>query len=174
MINSPLVKREGTLRFIMDPVAALSLAVNIIQCVDWSRKIVCKAKELYQSGTSQDVSRKETVTERLADLTDRVKDLQRRTTSRNANPNLDRICNDCVTASDELLHQLQRLKVPKDDAEHRRWKSFRQALKTVWSTSHIDSMAGRLSSLRDELTTEIIVITRWVFNVLGEILRMRG
>lgn len=145
----------------MDPLTALSLAVNVAQCVDWSRQIVCKARELYQSGTSQDVSEKTTVTQRLIDLTDRVRSLQRKTNSRGGSPNLDRICDDCITASDELLRSLQRLKVPKDDVERRRWKSLRQALKTVWSTNDINSMASRLSSLRNELTAEIIVITRW-------------
>lgn len=146
----------------MEPLSAVSLAVNVIQCVDWSRQIVCKAKELYQFGTSQDISRKETVTQRLKDLSDGVKDLQRRTRSKNASPSLDRICDDCVAVSEELLRRLQRLNVPKDGVEHRRWKSFRHALKTVWSTGDINAMASRLSSLRDELTTEIIVMTRLV------------
>lgn len=147
----------------MDPLTALSLAVNVVQCVDWSRQIVCKAKELYRSasGTSRDISEQETVTHRLKDLIDRVKDLQPRIQPKNRSPNLDRICTECISISDELLRRLQRLKVPQNAVEGRLWKSFRQALKSVWSKNAIDGIASRLSSLRDEMTTEIIVITRY-------------
>ena len=47
-------------------------------------------------------------------------------------------------------------------SENRKWKSFRQALKSVWSKQAIDEMAKRLEVLRADLDTHILEILRFV------------
>ncbi|KAM7212830.1 hypothetical protein V8F06_011776 [Rhypophila decipiens] len=100
----------------------------------------------------------QTVTLRLKELAANIKSSQAALRTSGNQENLDRVCAECMIISDQLLAHLQRLKVP-EDANHRRWKSFRQALKSVWSKTEIDAMAKRLSTLREELTTEILVAT---------------
>lgn len=156
----------------MDPLSALSLAVNVAQCIDWARQIVCKAKELHSSvsGTSREVSEQETVTLRLKELVRDITAARGRINPKVQSSALQRICGNCMDASNELLHRLQGLKIPRNTVEHRRWKSFRQALKTVWSKNEIDAMASRLLLLRHELNTELIVITRQVVQLNHKIL----
>jgi hypothetical protein len=145
----------------MDPVSALSVAAAVSQFTDFTRQIVCKSKELYKSteGLSRDFLGAQTVTLRLKELAGQVRASQGAARASNGGGNLDKVCADCVAISDQLLARLQCLKVP-DNANYRRWKSFRQALKSVWSKDEIDAMAKRLSALREELTTEILVATR--------------
>jgi hypothetical protein len=40
---------------------------------------------------------------------------------------------------------------------HRKWKSFRQALKSVWNERELDSIVDRLSMFRQELEMHILV-----------------
>ncbi|KAK4215415.1 hypothetical protein QBC37DRAFT_386337 [Rhypophila decipiens] len=144
----------------MDPVSALSVAAAVGQFTDFTRQIVCKGKELYRSteGLTREFLGTQTITLRLKELATNIKASQAALPTSGGRENLDRLCIDCMTISDQLLARLQRLKVP-EDANHRRWKSFRQALKSVWSKDEIDAMAKRLSTLREELTTEILVAT---------------
>jgi hypothetical protein len=74
---------------------------------------------------------------------------------------LQQICTEFARISDELLKHLRDLKVPKGQ-EHRKWKSFRHALKFVWSKSGVDEMARRLSVLREELDTHVLALLRQV------------
>jgi hypothetical protein len=74
---------------------------------------------------------------------------------------LQQICTECAAISAELLKHLPDLKVPKGQ-EHRKWKSFRHALKSVWSKSGVDEMARRLSVLREELDTHVLALLRQV------------
>lgn len=65
----------------------------------------------------------------------------------------------CVALSTELLQGLETLKVP-DGHKHRRWKSFRQALKSVWSNRDIDVVANRLQLHQKELDAHVLVSLR--------------
>lgn len=70
------------------------------------------------------------------------------------------ICTKCVFICDELLARLHRLEVP-DDVTHRGWKSFGQALKSVWSKGEIDEiLAKQFGSLRAEIGTEMLLAVR--------------
>ena len=74
---------------------------------------------------------------------------------------LEVICNSCVDLSNELLARFEKLRVHEAD-KHRRWKSFRQALKSVWSKGEIDDIERRLNSYRKELDAHILVSLRYV------------
>jgi hypothetical protein len=68
---------------------------------------------------------------------------------------MEKICEACVKLSKELVDRLEKLKVP-DGHPHRKWKSFRQTLKTVWSKEKIEEVATKLAKLRTELDTHVI------------------
>jgi hypothetical protein len=61
--------------------------------------------------------------------------------------------------SKELLVRLNQLKV-EDGRKNRRWKSFRQALKSVWCKSAVDEIAKRLEYFKKELDGHILVSLR--------------
>jgi hypothetical protein len=67
-----------------------------------------------------------------------------------------KICDSCVLLSNELLGRLKKLEV-EEGVKHRKFKSLRQALKSVWSSSEICDITDRLQSLRRELNDHLTV-----------------
>jgi hypothetical protein len=57
------------------------------------------------------------------------------------------------------VDKLEKLKVP-EGHPHKKWKSFRQALKSVWSKEKIKEVAQRRANLRMELDTHVIMSPR--------------
>lgn len=151
------------LKMPLDPLSALSVAASVIQFVDFASKIICKGKEVYASvdGVLPENMQNETVTVRLLEMTKKLKKPLvvvgcSSEEEHSQHRRLKQICEECSEISKELLEHLRVLKVPKG-SEHRRWKSFRQALKSVWDKKAIDAMAKRLEGLRSELHTQVLV-----------------
>lgn len=152
----------------VDPISALSVAAAAVQFVDFSRKLVSKSRELYNSldGVLRDNAQTETVTMRLKAMVLELQPPRRpaNSTARNASapkasPRLQKICAECNEVSEELVDHLRRLKVP-DGSVGCKWKSFRQALKSVWSKQDVDALSQRLASLRAEIDTEVLILMR--------------
>jgi hypothetical protein len=161
----------------LDLLSALSVAASILQLVDFSRQIISKSRDLYHSGSGvlQEHAETKTVTIRLKQMTRKLRGKVRQ----NANGNqglyivddqaryyrLMDICEEYFKGSEELISYLGKLKVPAS-SENRPWKSFRQALKSVWSKPEIDAMKKRLEVLRAELDTNILDIMRFVAKIV--------
>lgn len=144
----------------LDPGTALSVAGFVVQLIDFSLTIISKSKDLYNSnnGILKENSETESVTIRLKHMAQRLQNMNSNEYDHDSLVRQDRvreICKDSLEASDELLRHLGELKVP-TWSEHRKWKSFRQALKSVWSKQAVDQMAKRLEVLRAELNTYIL------------------
>ncbi|KAH9213046.1 hypothetical protein DL95DRAFT_238642, partial [Leptodontidium sp. 2 PMI_412] len=148
----------------IDPFSALSVAACVVQFVDFASKIVSKGRQIYKTtdGVLRENAEAETVTIRLQELSKKVKDSIRAGNAtelisvdseevQNQHIRLQEICKECT--------ELGNLKVPKG-SESRKWKSFRHALKSVWSKQALDSMAKRLETLRGELHTHILALVR--------------
>ena len=60
--------------------------------------------------------------------------------------------------ADEILSALSKLKV---QGKRSKWKSYRQAVKSVWNKGKIDEMLQRLMMIRDEVELGIIVDIRY-------------
>ena len=66
-----------------------------------------------------------------------------------------KVCDESITISDELLAHLNKLKV--ECQEHRRWRSYREALKSVWKKGEIDNFTTRLAILRRQIDSHILL-----------------
>ena len=152
----------------MDPLSALSVAAAVIQFIDYSTRIVSKGKELYKSadGALAENIELETASVRLQNLSGTLKDsLQasqqapKEGVARKSDGALETICEACVTVSKEFVDKLENLKVPEGHS-HKKWKSFRQALKTVWTKEKIEEVAQRLAKLRADLDTNVLLSIR--------------
>lgn len=148
----------------LDPLTALSVAASVIQFVEFSSQIVSKARHIYQSphGILQGNYENETISIRLQSLAEGLKvplKPKEDTAVTKQDQALQDICMECISLSDELLLRLDKLKVP-SIAQQRRWKSCRQALKSVWSKKKLDAAAARLSQLRSELDSHVLYYLR--------------
>jgi len=89
-------------------------------------------------------------------MADKITDASNTATSSDEMRPLLALSDEYNKIADELLRQLDKLKV-KSDAKHRGWRSFRQALKSVWNKEELDELSERLLILRDQLQFHILV-----------------
>ena len=85
--------------------------------------------------------------------------------------NLRAICDGCILILGELLQRLGKLKV-QDGEKFRKYKCFRQALKSVWSKSAIDEILDRLLVFRKEMDGHVLASIR--YSESQSIIRQKG
>ena len=149
----------------LDPFSALSLAAAVVQFVDFGTRLMSKGKEIYQSadGSSAENIELEVIYEDLKSLSEKLKatadpiSLSRGCLEERA---LGKLAATCKSVADELLTTLRDLRVA--EGPHRKWSSFRKALKTIWKKEKIEELKSRLEGLRDELSIQFLAILRYV------------
>ena len=157
----------------MDPLTALSLAGNIIQFVDFGSKLLQKGHEIYNSVDGASIGNKEleAAAINLRELSGR---LNASTVSRRARRDVGvtgtvpdvaivQLSKNCLLVAAELLQVLDRLRVQGDS--NRRWKSFRQALKSSLKQGRVNELNNRLQTLRQELSFNVLVSLRSVWSL---------
>lgn len=155
------VLNQVGLVLIMDGLSALSVASSVAQLVDFACSVVSKTKEIYKSKHGASVGHFELgiATKRLLELSGRVKNsLQEQGTGDDAHAAdaaLEIICNSCIALSEELLARLEKVKIP-EGQRYRKFKSLRQALKSIWPKDAIHDIAQRLDSYRSELDDHLL------------------
>ena len=144
-----------------EAVAALSIAANVVQFIDFSGKILSEGYRLHKSKrvSSSKNEELENIALDLQKLRDELQS-QQEEKGQTLTPNdiqLQRIANQCRGVCLELLGALETLKVVDKPGK---WESFRAALKTVWAESKIKSLQDRLDEARQELIVRILVSFR--------------
>ena len=74
------------------------------------------------------------------------------------------LCKGCIDVSQELKKALEKLT---GQGKPGRFRSFRQALKSVWSKDDIDNLERRVKMYKEELNIRIIVGLRFVSRLLS-------
>jgi hypothetical protein len=128
---------------------------------DFGSKIVSKGYHLSESATGA-LSENEQLRSVIIDLNalnTRLQQGQKLRYSTKDEKALEDLSVQCSAIADELLFKLNKLKVA-EGARFRKWKSFRQALKSVWNKEDLDKMAATLSEYRRQLGLHILVSLR--------------
>jgi hypothetical protein len=144
----------------MEPLAALSVAANVIQLVDYGTRLIRNIHQLHQDGqVSEDIDL-QIVTKDLRDLNGRLQTsaVQRRDQHSFAGDKsaLVHLVRGCNKVADEVIGRLSKL----SGAKHKSWDSFRLALKSLWTRKEIEAISARLESYRDQLVLRILVDLR--------------
>lgn len=136
----------------MEGLTALSLALNVIQLVDFGHKILSKANELRKSfdGALEDNRFYELIIKDLEQLLDRIE----RSSAPKSWPNFRKFRDDSLGLAKDFLDALEELKVKEDTS---RWKTLRKALKAVRSKDKINDWKAKLDLLKDEFHLHIEV-----------------
>lgn len=144
----------------MDPLSALSLASNIVQLVDVGSRVISAGFELYSPDGISINGELESVMSDLVKICsalekpqDRINDLS----SSESEIQLIPLSKSCKKLGEELLTVLNSLKV---QSPHKKWQSFRQALKAVWKEKEIHNYKERIINLRSEISLRLIGILR--------------
>ena len=144
----------------MDPLSALSLASNIVQLVDVGTRVISATFELYSPDGISINGELESVMSDLVNLCSALERPQDRITG----PNLSKselqlvpLARSCKKLGEELLTVLNSLKV---QSPHKKWQSFRKALKAVWKEKEILRYKERITNTRSEISLRLIGILR--------------
>ncbi|KAL6714010.1 hypothetical protein ACLMJK_008504 [Lecanora helva] len=137
----------------MEALAAVSLAGNILQFVDFTISLIARSNEIYKSasGTTLAFKGQECITNDLKDLSSRIKSSSSTSTSDSL---LDRLCAQCQEVAEELHAALVKLSV-KD--RNTRSESVRKSLKALWGKDKLKALEARLAGFRQELTLHVTV-----------------
>ena len=151
----------------MDPLSTLDIAAAVAQLVQFGGSLVSKSQQLYRHGALLDHIECGNATRRLIELTNGVRiswrELERLGDLSPDAKALEAICCVCVKLSGELLSRLEKVRLD-EKSTSRKWKSFRQALKTVCMKDGVDSLARRIADCREELNSHLIVSIRYIFS----------
>jgi hypothetical protein len=146
---------------VLDALSAVSLAATIIQFVDFSSKIVSKGYHLYESadGVLSENARLGYVIADLKSLNTRLQKHEKLGCLTKEEQALEDLSSQCSIIAKELLERLDKLNV-EANTKNRKWKSFRQALKSVWNKKALDEMAATLSEYRNQIELHILLSLR--------------
>lgn len=158
----------------MDPLTALGLAAGVVQFVSFASHLITKTKEIHvsASGQTDEVATLETTYTRLHELSQCLETCSRR------DPNLEIVgghteyymkivlairdlSRSCEGDCQKLLKIVEKLKTSGDS--HRRWQTFRLALRTVWKGNEIAELEHRLHHTQMTLTMLVCSQTRYVY-----------
>lgn len=147
-----------------EPLVALSIATAVIQFVDFGTKLISKGKELYESadGVLADHAEVAAVSSRLVDLTKGLSASVEISTTKQPSPAeiaLRQVSLDCQGCAAQFILAIDDLRVP---CQRRKWKSFRQALKSVWKEKGIEEQMIKLDRLRQLVIVHLLVVVKYV------------
>ena len=149
----------------IDPVTALSVAGSIVQIVDFGIRVLSKGKHIYHSadGTLSADHDLEAVTTDLPLLQAKLQQSWRPvdvlTALTDEEQRMHDLCLSCDSTAQKLL---DRLNMAKAQGRPRRWKSLRQAVKSICSKHDIEEMSNSLHNFRTQLNTHLLVSLRSV------------
>ncbi|KAF2183957.1 hypothetical protein K469DRAFT_751327 [Zopfia rhizophila CBS 207.26] len=143
----------------MEPLTIFGLAVNIIQVVDFSTRLLREAHELHHSSTGQTAEHVELhqISASLSQMCDSLAYTQSDQRSRLTlvEHQITENAASAKAVAEDLIAVVKKLKI-NDESKRRRWRDFRQALATLWNKDEIDRLQKRLGELRNSLSANMI------------------
>ncbi|PMD63790.1 uncharacterized protein K444DRAFT_626482 [Hyaloscypha bicolor E] len=159
----------------MEAIAALGVAGNVVQFLDFGQKLISTSLEIYTAGTGVTVSNKEsetllkdfiesidTVSENLLQYDTRLGEKLPQATAQNG---LQDIINDCRNLAAELLVRFEKLKLQRKPG---RWQSTAKAVQCMWQDSELVGLQQRLSKYQSQLAWHILLSLRQDFTLMAD------
>lgn len=152
----------------MEALAVVSLAGNILQFVDFSRKLIHDINESYGSkeGSALNARSLEYTTQSLQDLCkslaeSRKKAQQQSVATLPAKDPLIELAQGCEAATVDLISTLEELKA-KDPYSN--WSNIKSAVRSHWKSRQLTDMQVRIEMYRSQLMTHLQVMQRCVLS----------
>ena len=150
---------------VLEALAAVGLAGNIAQFIDFSCKIFETSKAVYRSNDGRSQAHEDiiVISQHLRSLCAGL--VKSRNSSRVGVTNIHHdkalyaLAEKCEKAANDVIVAIENLKAKNPQS---RKSSFHAALKTMWSTEEIDSMMERLNQYRSEIIIHLETLQRYV------------
>lgn len=157
---------------VMEPLAALGLASNIVQIVDFSGRIISRSKEIYRSADGKLAAHiaLEQAAKSLRllshdliediplpdDLFSKGDTIKRREKSA-AEVRLLNLSSQTKAITDKIIERIQRENVGNASNP---WKSVDQAFRSIWNEKELQSLEAGLADIREEINTALLFSLR--------------
>ncbi|CAI6339389.1 unnamed protein product [Periconia digitata] len=143
----------------MEPLSAFGLAAGILQIIDFSTRLLSTGQQLYQDGSTVQNSEFTLIADDLSSMNDKIKSWARPDQSVSGplakeNQALETLADEIAKIVGELNRVLLRVR---RKGEATIFKSFKQAVSTMWNKSKIDEIMQRLEYIRGEVQFRILV-----------------
>jgi hypothetical protein len=168
----------------MEALAALGLASNVLQCIDFVSRLISEGSEIYTSlsGASQKTIELEKIYQNLSDVSSKLQSEESvlplgdmssfrssftqqlgsselaKLKSKAHVKAINELTTDCQHLCDQLLDTIRKLQVR--TGSHHTFKSFKAALKTVWSSKKIDDLQNRIDRFYGVISLHFFPILR--------------
>ena len=148
-----------------EAIAALCLASNILQVIDFGSKFVSTAWKIYKAAhhSLEGVDEVASLRAINVNLGDALRDIRIQSSgvdpASENNKGIVNLAKDCATVVEELLQSLNKLGLR--DTPRKR-DALRTAFKLMWKREEIDALHGRLNDFRAQLTLALLVSMRSV------------
>ena len=148
----------------MEALAALGLASNVLQFIDFGQKLVARSVELFGSASgalSTHIELENLTGDLDAMCLNLLTSQESLTKSKPSREEIDllTLAAGCRELATEFTDLLQRLKVQNQKSK---WASLRQALKSVWNENAIKSYVRRLENYRGQIMARLLELLRYV------------
>ena len=145
----------------LEGLAALNLAGNVIQFIDFGCRLFSKSRELYKSteDTLTENKELERIASTLESLARGLADDSSQRVFESDEDSLISLARNCKDIAKTLLVALDRLKVRNS---YDKWQCFRVALQKIWKSKEIDSISKKLDAASIHLNTCLIKILQSV------------
>ena len=155
---------------VMDPISALSVAAAVVQFIQFGCSLASKASRIYKSveGVLPEQIECENATERLVNLSEKIRSSMPEVQAPPLGSiladtrALRDICRGCIEVSTELQSILRKLRLEgnTESRTRRKWDSFQEALRSIWSLHDIERLKTKLANFRAELQIHLILNIR--------------
>lgn len=152
----------------MDPLAATSTAAAILQLAEFTGKVLSRSQELYKSAKGALVEHEElsSVTKMFDKLLTELRVGRDRQNNASKRLELHVVVDEAQVVTNELLELLRQLaSVP---GTSQRWKSIRQAVKTVWQEDKLRNLEKRVDRYREQVSLALMYDLRYASPFLDD------
>ncbi|KAI9766435.1 MAG: hypothetical protein M1840_006542 [Geoglossum simile] len=141
---------------VLEAFAAISLAGNIAQFVEFTSKLVAQSLKLYKSdlGVLAENVELQAIAEDLKRLSGSL--TVRFLATSKADEGIVSLARSCKAEADKLLSALERLKI---QPGNRRWQSVLQALRHVWEKERVEEFQKNIGRFQAQLVLHLVVLT---------------
>lgn len=152
----------------MEALAAVSLASNILQFVEFAGKLVSRSTEIYHSadGRLNTYTVLEEAAENLTDLSRRLREesvgsssLGAAKTDNLAERQLLQLCKESREITTEIVENINKVKA-NAGAGSKALQSVAQAIRCVWNEREIKDLETRLQNIRQQINTALLFSLR--------------
>lgn len=144
----------------LESLAALGLAANIIQFVEFGYNLFSESRELYKASDKpvEESVELAIISKALKHMSDNLVATSPSTIEQaQAEAHFQSLAMRCQTIAEELLVALKELQVK---GAKGKWQCFRSALKRIWKSQEIENMARKLDSICIHLANCLINVLK--------------